>query len=286
MTQGFCRSCPMSRRISRVRLQSILEGVGMASTRMASILLSGAGFLFMAGCGAVFVNEGSKNASLAEGLANPGSNQPKKASVSKEARLISNFEDGSKSVNAKIHGGATGEWMAFSFDGNTTNTDVISSPGANGSSKAAHVYGTLVDRGNAAYPAFDLQLRFKESGYYDASAFTGIKFYYKCTNADKALKRRFAIGIAPTLPASDGGTCTDQCYNHFGADMTPTGDEWVAKTLSFNDLKRESGWGAPVTPPDLTDHLKEFVNIKWTHAANNAAGSYAIDYWADEIEFY
>lgn len=240
----------------------------------------------MAGCGAVFVNEGSKNASLAEGISNPGGTQTKKANVPKEGRLVINFDNGAKAVNPKIYGGASGDFMAFSFDGNTTNNDIIGDGGANGTPKAGHVYGTLVDHGNAKYPEFDFQLKFKESGNYDATPFSGIKFYYKCGNGDKAIKRRFAIGTAPTLPASDGGTCSDQCYNHFGLDLGPTGGEWVQKTLSFADAKRESGWGAPVTPPDLTDHLKEFVTIKWAHSANNAAGTYTIEYWVDEVEFY
>lgn len=257
----------------------------MASVRMSSSLL---GVLcistLLTGCGAVFVNEGSKNASLALGLPNPTGNQ-KKVDVSKEARIISNFDDGSKTMNSKLLNGGGGQWLAITFGGNTINSDFVVAGGANSTPKAAHIFGTLVDKGDKTYPAFQLQGKFKDSGFYDASAFTGIKFYYKCPATDAALKRRFAIGTAPTLPTSGGGTCTDNCYNNFGADMKVT-PEWTANNYAFADLKRESGWGGPVTPPDLTDHLKEFIDLEWANSANDAAGSYNIDYWVDEVEFF
>lgn len=256
----------------------------MSSMKSSSFLLSVLGLALLAGCGAVFVNEGSKNATLAQGLANPNASQ-KKVNVPKDAMVMNNFNDGSKNFSPKLYGNPGGSWMTLSFAGNKANDDFIAAGGANGSAKCAHVFGTLIDKGDASYPAFTLQGKFKDSGYYDASAFTGLKFYYKCPADDQALKRRFALGTAPTLPASEGGTCSDGCYNNFGADLAPSAD-WIQKTYAFADMKRESGWGSPVTPPDLTDHLKEFITIKWDHSANNVAGSYNIDYYVDEVEFF
>ncbi len=256
----------------------------MGSVKTSPLMLSLLGLSLLTGCGAVFVNEGSKNASLAMGLANPGGNQ-KKVDVPKDARVMNNFDDGSKTFSPKLYGNPGGTWMTLSFAGNKANDNFIAEGGANGTPKCAHVFGTLIDKGDAAYPAFTLQGKFKDSGYYDAGAFTGLKFYYKCPSDDQALKRRFMIGIAPTLPTSEGGTCTDGCYNNFGGDLS-TAPEWIQKTYAFADMKRESGWGSPVTPPDLVDHLKEFITIKWDHSANNAAGSYAIDYYVDEVEFF
>ena len=257
----------------------------MGSVKNASpLLLSVLGLVFLSGCGAVFINEGSKNASLAQGLVNAGANQ-KKVNVPKEAMVMNNFNDGSKNFSPKLYGNPGGSWMTLSFAGNKANDDFIAAGGANGSAKCAHVFGTLIDKGDASYPAFTLQGKFKDSGYYDASAFTGLRFYYKSPATDQALKRRFAVGTAPTLPASEGGTCSDGCYNNFGMDLKASPD-WIQMSSSFADLKRESGWGSPVTPPDLTDHLKEFITIKWDHSANNAAGSYTIDYYVDEVEFF
>ena len=260
------------------------QGVDMASSKWLLGFAATVGFSILAGCGAVFVNEGSKNASLAQGLQNPDANQPK-VSVPADQKKVSDFEDGSTSVNPKLFGAHGGGWMAYSFAGNSTNGTFVVPGGANGDKMSAHVYGTLTDKGDGSYPSFTLQCNFNGNGPYDASPYDGIKFYYKCPAADQDLKRRFGIGTSPTLANSEGGTCSNNCDNHFGV-MLSSANDWVVYTLKFTDLTREQGWGAPVTPPDLVDHLKEFVCVKWDHGANNAAGSYTIDYWVDDVEFF
>lgn len=261
----------------------------MNSKRIPALLSFILAASVLAGCGAVFVNEGSKNASLAVGLSNPNAAGAKKAEVPKDAKVISNFDNGATDMNPKLYGGSSGSWAAFSYAGNENNINskgFVVAGGSNNTPMGVHIFGTLMDKGDASYPEFTLEGKLRDSGYYDAGNFNGIQFYYKCPGEDSALKRRFSICTAPTLPRNAGGTCTEGCYNHFGADLAPTGGEWVLKSYAFADLKRESGWGSPVTPPDLVDHLKEFMSIKWAHAANNAAGSYKIDYWVDEIEFF
>jgi hypothetical protein len=238
-----------------------------------------------AGCGAVLVNQGSKNEPLTDGLRNPA-DLVAKVNVPADQKVIDNFEDGSTNMSSKLFGdGGAGAWNAFASAGNTLTTPYVVSGGANGTAMAAHISGTLVNKGDGQYPSFTLQGMLKKSGTYDASMFEGIRFYYKCPADDKAPARRFNVTIPATLPSSGGGTCSDQCYNHFGADLSMTGD-WVQKTYSFSDFKRQPGWGSIVTPPDFTDHLKELMTIEWNHNAGNTAGTYAIDYWVDEVEFF
>ena len=55
-----------------------------------------------AGCGAVFINEGSKNYSLTEGLVNPAANPPKKLDVPRAQRIVNNFEEGGKSTSFNV----------------------------------------------------------------------------------------------------------------------------------------------------------------------------------------
>ncbi len=238
----------------------------------------------LAGCGAVFINPGSKMSSLRDGLVNPDLSKPK-VTVPAEQKIICNFEGGNKAINSKLYGGATGSFMVFSFAGNTPNPVFIDKGGPNGLPFCAHVTGSLTDKGDRSYPSFTLQGQFKSGGFYDASAFSGIQFYYKCPEDDQAIKRRFAIGTSPTLPPQDGGTCATDCYNHFGAYMAPTTD-WKFCSYKFTELPREPGWGSPVVPPDLVDHLNEFVYVKWDHGGDNNAGTYNIDYWVDDIEFF
>ncbi len=238
----------------------------------------------LAGCGAVFINPGSSQSSLREGLSNPDLNKVKVA-VPHDQSVICNFDDGTKNTNSKLYGKSGGTWFDFSEGGNVPNAVFIVPGGANGSAMAAHIFGSLTDKGDKSYPAFSIQGKFTASGNYDASAFNGIQFYYKCPADDQAVKRRFVIATVPTLPSENGGTCVSDCYNHFGAMMSQTND-WKLCSYKFTELTREQGWGSPVTPPDLIDHLKEFVYLEWDQSGDNNAGTYAIDYWVDEVEFF
>lgn len=240
--------------------------------------------IFLVGCGAVFVNKGSKEEPLTDGLRNPEAAQVKVV-VPAEQKVIGNFDDGSTNMNPKLYGSGSGTWSAFTYGGNTINSQFVVSGGANGTPMAAHIFGTLNNKGDGTYPAFTLSGKLKASGYYDASPFTGFRFYYKCPATDTASTRRLSFAIAPTVPTSAGGTCADNCYNHFGADLSVTGD-WAQKSYNFTDLKRGAGWGSAVLPPDLVDHLKEVIDIEWSHNSQNIAGTCNIDYWVDEVEFF
>ena len=240
--------------------------------------------VLLTGCGAILVNEGSKEEPLTDGLKNPAAMQPK-VNVPADQKIVGNFDDGSTSINSKLYGAGGGIWSVFAGGGNTVNNPYVVAGGAKGTAMAAHLFGTLVNKGDNTYPSFTLQGKLKQSGYYDASAFSGIRFYYKSPSEDKAPAQRFKFTIAATLPTSNGGTCADGCYNHFGADLSTAAD-WELKSYSFSDLKRGSGWGSAVIPPDLVDHLKEVVGLEWSHDSGNTAGSFPIDYWVDEVEFF
>ena len=240
--------------------------------------------LLLAGCGAVLINEGTKNAYLDEGLKNPAAVQVK-VNLSPAQKIICNFDAGSNNMNSQLYGAPAGAFFTYTGGGNTINNPFVVMGGANGTKMAAHIFGTLVNKGDNSYPSFSLQGKFKPSGAYDASQFTGIRFYYKCPADDQAPARRFTLPIKATLPTDNGGTCADGCYNHFGADLSPSAD-WTQKSYPFADLKRQSGWGSPINPPDLVDHLKEVVYVEWGHNSGNTAGSVKIDYWVDEVEFF
>ncbi len=239
--------------------------------------------LFITGCGAVLINEGSKDEPLSDGLKNPEVKTVQVA-VPPDQSVISNFEDGLPHMNPKLYGAPAGKWTATSPAG-IIDTPLVVAGGANGTAMAIRVTGTLVNKGDNSYPAFLLAGKFKPRGFFDASPFHGIRFYYKCSTDDQAPRHRFSVPIAPTVPTSSGGSCTDGCYNHFGADLPPA-SEWSKKVYAFTDLQRGSGWGSPVTPPDFTDHLKEIIDIEWMEGSENAAGTYKIDYWVDEVEFF
>lgn len=62
--------------------------------------------------------------------------------------------------------------------------------------------------------------------------------------------------------------------------------DWQLVKLAFNDFKRGAGWGSPINPPDIADHLNEIIDIEWSDTANNTAGSYGVDYWLDDVTFF
>ncbi len=256
----------------------------MISSKVSFPLFALLGFSLLPGCGAVMVNEGSKEEPLTDGLRNPAAMQAK-VNVPADQKVVGTFDDGAANMSSKLFGSGSGTWSAFSYGGNTVNNPYIVSGGAKGTAMAVHLFGTLVNKGDNSYPAFTLQGKLKSSGYYDASNFTGVRFYYKSPSSDKAPGQSFKFTIAATLPTSNGGTCNDGCYNHFGAALSTSAD-WAQNSYSFNDLKRGTGWGSAVIPPDLVDHLKEVVGLEWSHDAGNTAGSYPIDFWVDEVEFF
>src|SRR5581483_2670090 len=256
----------------------------MISSKKPFAVFAPFALLLFAGCGGVLVNEGSKEEPLKDGLRNPD-DMVAKVTVPDDQKVIANFDDGATKMSSKLFGDSEGAWNAFASGGNTLTTPYVVSGGAKGSAMAAHIAGTLVNKGDNTYPGFTLQGSVKQAGTYDANNFQGIRFYFKRPSTDTCPAHRFSITIPATLPSSGGGTCTDGCYNHFGADLTPAGD-WTQLSFAFSDLKRQPGWGSIVTPPDFTDHLKEFKTIEWNDTAGNTAGSYNVDYWVDEIEFF
>jgi hypothetical protein len=255
----------------------------MTPTKATFKVLVFAAVTFLVGCGAVLVNRGSKDESLGDGLKNPAK-LTAQIIVPADQALIGNFEDGSLHMNPKLFGAKAGLWSATTYGG-TINIPVVVPGGANGTMWAIHVSGKLINKGDNTYPSFLLMGKFKPRGFYDASPFHGIRFYYKWPADDQGTTRRFNIPIAATVPSSSGGTCTDGCSNHYGVDLTKT-DAWVEKQLAFTDLSRRSGWGSPVTPPEFTEHLKEIVDLEWMDSCDNNTGTYTMDYWVDEVEFF
>lgn len=260
-----------------------MNWMDMKRDRSTWLLLLGVAAL-VAGCGARLVNLGAKDEPLTDGLKDPAALKAKVV-VPAEQRLVSNFDDGTRTVNPKLFNGGGGSWSAFSYGGNTVNDPFVVPGGANGTPMAAHLFGTLVNKGDNQYPAFTLTFKPKAAGLYDAGAFTGIRFYYKCPPADKTTFRTLGIPIAATLPASSGGTCQDGCYNHFRSEL-PASADWTVLSLAFNTFKRQAGWGSPVNPPEFTDHLNEIVDFEWSNNVGNTAGSFPVDFWVDEVEFY
>ena len=161
-----------------------------------------------------------------------------------------------------------------------------------GTPTGCHVYEVFQDLGNAIYPSNQLRVKPTALGYFDASPFSGIKFLLNIQSGDDALKRRFSIGVAQTLPTGDpdgGATCDNSnngCNNNFGAMLSNTNGSWTTESYLFSDLTRES-FGNPTTPSTFSGiNLKQVIRLVWEEGRNNSAGTCHVDYWLDQVEFF
>jgi len=218
--------------------------------------------------------------------------------------VIDNLEDGDTYLNPAMcgttaNGVPSGFWVASSWgpSSNVVNGKAgaayvfCGNVGANGTSCAIHVFGTLTDAGDAKYPAFQLEGKLRGGLYFDSSVygFKGVQFYYKTGN-DTCPTRRFNLGVASTTPPVGGGYDTVADYNHYGAVLIPTTNTWVQKSYYFQPAAQ--GGGSPTLAKangagnlSNTD-LKQMLEVEWVFTRNNLAGNNPVDYWVDEVQFF
>jgi hypothetical protein len=152
--------------------------------------------------------------------------------------------------------------------------------GAGGSQGAAHVHGTVSDvSATASTPSWHLTATLDpNSGKYDASAFRGVKFYYKVGAADDVTSRTFTVMLTST------GNGTD-----FSMPIVNVGTEWRECDMQF-DLMTRPGWaysGSPLTPPNLSGvNLQNMTGLMWAESRNGLYGVSNVDFWVDSVSFY
>lgn len=174
-------------------------------------------------------------------------------------------------------------------------SSAVVSPGAGGTPQCLHVFGTVNDPGNASYPSIQMQLPLEKSAsvsaFYDASFFSGVKFYIKVAGNDTAGKKIFSIPIAQTQPPSAGGSCSpsaasNACYNDFNVTYANTNGAWQLVTAPFSTFTR-GNYGSAVTPTTLSGtNLQQILMLDWTESNNNVAGLINVDFSVDEVQFY
>jgi hypothetical protein len=115
---------------------------------------------------------------------------------------------------------------------------------------------------------------------YDASRFTGIRFWAK-VGAGKNTKHRVQIADATTDKA--GGKCdpaatavaAEKCDDHFGFAATFT-TSWAQYSITFKQMT-QLGWGKPGTALDKA----AVFGVQFT-----AKPKLDVDLWLDQIEFF
>ncbi len=210
---------------------------------------------------------------------------------------VANFESGTANINPFLFepllpGSAVTLPGAATVVNNFTTYEyaslMVTGPGANNTSMACHVSGAVTDFGNGVYPAVGLQAQMESGKKYNLSFFTGVKFYFKTSTADNALKRVFQIPIYQTqgIPSGNCDNSTNKCYDHFGTTLAATNGNWQQLSLKFSSLTR-TGFGFSLNPTDLSGfNLTQVLWLLWEEGNGNAAGTATIDFWVDEIQFF
>lgn len=216
--------------------------------------------------------------------------------------VVSTFENGSTKMNPTLLNCPNGTWLDNTYPSYNIINSIFVTPNTvansvDNSNYAIHIYGTLTDKGDGTYPAFELEGLFgtQASPYFDATSFAGVSFQMDIPNDDTCKERLFGIGTDQTVGGIAGGHCLSNCNDDFWMDngsagyttysgFTPTGS-WINFGFTWSQLKQE-GWGTAASPAGLANHLSKMILLFWKFDANNAAGTYYVDFWVDNIQFY
>jgi hypothetical protein len=130
---------------------------------------------------------------------------------------------------------------------------------------AAHTFG-----GGFSTWGAGMGFLLRDTKPYDASMYKGIKFSARGASTFV----RVNIPTSATEAVAYGGTCVQQCEDHFGMDITPT-SAWQGFTIPFADLG-QLGWGAPARFDPKAVIAVEFL----------ISPTPKFDVWIDVVSFY
>jgi hypothetical protein len=196
--------------------------------------------------------------------------------------LIDDLEDGNNTVgDDKMPPVRIGYW--YTFKDSIATCMVMPPPDPSGATpfpptpasgamgtNGAKVSGTgCTGPDFAAGIGFDVNNCMSAPKVYDATAYTGIKFWYKSSVAV-----RFQIGSTATTPAPNG-SCAADCYDHHGMTLTASlaGTEVM---VPFTMLAQE--WTPTMTPFDKS----KILNFQWQIKKENGA---TFDLTIDNVSF-
>jgi len=182
---------------------------------------------------------------------------------------MDDFEDGDNQLTKLA--GRDGHWWTEKDAFGSTVSMMPDDGGAGGSEMAMHAMGTTTSGHGGDNWGAGIGVNFVTQGaFYDASKYAGVSFRAKA--GPKASRQiRFKIADVDTHPK--GKVCT-QCWNHFGMDLTLTGD-WREYPILFSEVQQEPGWGAP-RPDSVTP--SKLIALDWTIGPDRS-----YDLWIDDL---
>jgi hypothetical protein len=177
-----------------------------------------------------------------------------------------------------MQGGRVGTWYTYN-DGSATGTQtpamstacdpVVIAGGYCGFTRAQNTFGSGFTTWGAGI-GFDLDNTGVGSRKpYNASAFTGIAFLAHGSN-----QVRFNVTESATIPTAQGGTCTTNCSDAHGTEISLTA-AWVQYVVPFSTLA-QVGWGTKAAFDPATILSVQFQVVQNT----------SFDFYIGDIGFY
>jgi len=192
---------------------------------------------------------------------------------------IDDLEDGDNVLTPV--GSRTGYWYTFN-DGTGVQVPaptVLFKPTVPGSTTSAKFAATTSGPAFTKYGAgmgFDFNNKASKSCPYDASAYTGIKFWAKGNTGNMAgMMLKAMIKIPATTPTTaDSGTCAATCEDHFNVKAALT-STWTQFSLPFATITQD-GFGTKTT----------FDKAHILAVQFQVAQNVKFDFSIDDITFY
>jgi hypothetical protein len=165
---------------------------------------------------------------------------------------IDDLDDGDGAV--KLIGARKGYWYTFN-DGTavqvpTSSATVPFKPAAGGYPAATSMFAAITSGPAFTMWGAGIGFHFNEAAGtlcgYNATAYSGIKFWAKSTAPLKAMVQIPAT--TAKVAANDDATCVAKCNNHFFLAV-PITAAWTQYTIDFAaaTFKQEEGWGTVAT---------------------------------------
>jgi len=240
---------------------------------------------FNTGIGGAFVSAGApgKGGSGPTGGAGapPATGSCKTAAGTLTEVLIDDLEDGDNVIQPI--GSRVGYWYTYN-DGTGTQVPAPSvlfkgtAPGSTATPKFAATTSGPAFTSYGAGMGFDFNNTAKKSCPYNASVYTGIKFWAKANTGNMTgMTLKAMIKIPATTPTTaDGGTCAAKCEDHFFLKPAPAlTATWTQYTMPFASIAQD-GFGTAAT----------FDKTSLLGVQFQVAASVAFNFSIDDITFY
>jgi hypothetical protein len=215
-------------------------------------------------------------------------------------KLIDDLEDGDNTIGngegQPMPPARIGYWFTYNEKTDTPGSSCTQSPApdpagllpfpptampGNGSMYGAKTSGTGCTSTWGAGIGVDFNNCNMKSNAYDASAYTGISFWYKSKTPIRVL-----VGTKPNLPSAEGGACASDCYNHHGKNFAAS-TAGTAATITWAELSGTTQIGSPAADPQTYGTKRGFnpAQLLNLQVQVDQSGGASFEIWLDDLSF-